>query len=221
LPFAGGAAPFAAGDRVLPELKLSVGFSAQSGQADIASAIVNSLGLELPRRFAASFFEVVQRTARGSSGEISYTDLITLFRESYGYEEPDREGRFVMKSFKVEDLSESGRKELTGEFVINGKLQRISGQGNGALSAALAALNTHLDGSVTVREYAEHSIGEGSEVKAASYVELAYDGIGAPHKMSAWGVATDTDITASGLRALLCAAGRIDSDARKLLKAKN
>ncbi|KAH9950238.1 2-isopropylmalate synthase [Amylocystis lapponica] len=208
----------AIGLRSLPELKLSVGFSAKSGQADIASAIVNSLQLELPRRLAASFFEVVQREARESSGEISYTDLITLFRETYGYEVPDREGRFVMKSFNMENLGESGRKQLTGEFVINGKLQQISGEGNGSLSAALAALNSHLDGSVFVREYAEHSIGEGSEVTAASYVELVYDGIGAPQRISAWGIARDTDITASGLRALLAAASKIDSIGRKMLE---
>ncbi|KAF9015798.1 hypothetical protein BDZ89DRAFT_962476 [Hymenopellis radicata] len=43
------------GDMELPELKLTVGFNAKSGQADISSVIVNSLGLELTRRFQAAF----------------------------------------------------------------------------------------------------------------------------------------------------------------------
>ncbi|GBE81816.1 2-isopropylmalate synthase [Sparassis latifolia] len=203
------------GTRELPELRLSVGYSAKSGQADIASVVLNSLHLELPRRLQASFFEVVQRAARESGGEISYSDLIALFRETYGYEVPDREGRFVMNSFHMDNLLESGRKELTGEFVINGELRQVSGQGNGALSAALDALNQHLYGKVGIREYSEHSIGEGTEVKAASYVELAYEADGGAVRFNAWGVATDTDIAASGLKALLCAAGRIDLMTRR------
>ncbi|EMD38114.1 hypothetical protein CERSUDRAFT_93635 [Gelatoporia subvermispora B] len=207
----------AIGDRPLPELKLSVGFSAKSGQADIASAILHSLQLELPRRLQASFFEAVQRATRDrGTEEISYSDLITLFRETYGYEVPDREGRFSIQSFKMENLGESGRKELTGEFYINGKLKHIATQGNGSLSAAVAALNDHLDGKVSIREYAEHSIGEGSEVRAASYVELAYEREGV-RKFSAWGVASDSDITASGLKAVMRAASNIDLIDRNIL----
>ncbi|OBZ65697.1 2-isopropylmalate synthase 2, mitochondrial [Grifola frondosa] len=209
----------AIGDRALPELKLSVGFNAKSGQADIASAIVNSLGLELPRRLQASFFEVVQRAAR-DSGEISYTDLITLFRETYGYETHDNEDRFAVKTFKFENLGGSGGSKLSGDFLINGKPEHIEAQGNGPLSAAVAALNSRLEGKVSIREYAEHSIGEGSEVKAASYVEFAYEADGGAKKLNAWGIATDTDITASGLKAVMCAARRVDCVVRQIFGEK-
>lgn len=209
----------AIGDRPLPELKLSVGFNAKSGQADIASAVLQSLHLELPRRLQASFFEVVQRTTRDSGNEISYTDLINLFRETYRYEVPDRDGRFAVEHFKMENIEDSGRKRLTGEFIINGKLQQISGEGNGSLSAALDALNSSIDGRMAIKEYAEHSIGEGSEVRAASYVELTWEGEMEPKKLNAWGVATDTDIAASGLKALLCASSRIDAAARSMVES--
>jgi len=210
----------AIGDRALPELKLSVGYSAKTGQADIASVILNELHLELPRRLQASFFEVVQRAARETEGQMSYTDLIQLFRETYRYEVPDKESRFALKSFKMENLGETGRKELTGEFLINGKLTQVSGEGNGLLTAAQAALNAHIDGKATIREYAEHSIGEGSDVKAASYVELAYEADGGAIKLNAWGIATDTDITASGLKALLSASSTLDAMHRKVIEQK-
>ena len=84
------------------------------------------------------------------------------------------------------------------------------GRGNGLLTAAIAALNKHIDGKVSIREYAEHSIGEGSDVKAASYVELAYEADGGAIKLNAWGIAKDTDITASGLKALLNGMSRVD-----------
>lgn len=200
----------AIGDRALPELKLSVGYSAKTGQADIASLVLNELHLELPRRLQASFFEVVQRAARETGGQMAYSDLIQLFRDTYVYEVPDKTGRFSVQSFKMENLGESGHKELMGEFVINGKLTKVVGRGNGLLTAAIAALNEHIDGKVSIREYAEHSIGEGSEVKAASYVELAYEADGGAIKLNAWGIAKDTDITASGLKALLNTMSRVD-----------
>jgi 2-isopropylmalate synthase len=62
---------------------------------------------------------------------------------------------------------------------------------------------------LVIKEYSEHSIGEGSEVKAASYVELVYD-LGGRKKSSAWGIGIDTDITASGLKAVLNAASRLN-----------
>ena len=200
------AANNAIGDRVLPELKLSVGFNARSGQADIATAILNSLQLELPRRLQASFFEVVQRSTLDTGGEISYEDLVKLFRETYAYEE----GRFAVKSFKLEHLDASGRAKLSGSFIINGKDVVLEGEGNGPLSAAVEAVNRGLDGRVSIHEYVEHSIGAGSEVKAASYVEVLYEGPGGSPKWPMWGVAIDNDITASGLKAVLAATRAVD-----------
>ena len=199
----------AIGDRVLPELKLNVGgFNPKSGLADIATIVLNSLQLELPRRLQASFFEVVQRYARDRSGELSYSDLIELFKDTYRYEIPETPGRIIIKTFKMQEIGD--KKELSGEFIWDGKSRSLTGQGNGPLSSLLSILNPQIHGTLSVREYSEHSIGEGSDVKAVSYVELAYDVDGRPKRESAWGVAADTDITASGLKAVLIAARRLN-----------
>ncbi|KAF8891196.1 hypothetical protein BD779DRAFT_1670845 [Infundibulicybe gibba] len=193
----------AIGDRALPELKLNVGFNGNSGQADIASAIVNALGLELPRRFQASFFEVVQRSTRDAGGEISYDALTELFKTTYNLN-----GNLEMISlhaYKIKHLGGS-RCTLTGQFSFSGKARNVEGEGNGPLSSTLAALSPHIEGTVSIREY---SIGEGTGVVAASYVELLYELEGAK-KRSAWGVSTDADITASGIKAVLSAISRLE-----------
>ncbi|TFK76269.1 2-isopropylmalate synthase [Pluteus cervinus] len=206
----------AIGDRTLPELKLSVGFNARSGQADVASAIVNAFGLELPRRFQASFFEVVQRAARDSGGEISFGALTDLFQTTYGFGQDGSSERISMKSFKMENVGEdNGRRQLNGEITFLGEKRQVQGQGNGPLSAVLAALHSQVEGILAIREYSEHSIGEGAEVVAASYVELTY-AVGDAKKRSWWGVATDTDITESGINALLRAASRLEVVPKKL-----
>jgi 2-isopropylmalate synthase len=203
----------ALGDRDLPELKLTVGFNSRSGQDDVAQIIVNSLGLELPRRFQASFFEVVQRRANTSGGEISVQGLTDLFKDTYSYESAKPQGAFSMISFKLSHL-EGNQRQLTGEFTIFGQTKTISGTGNGPLSSVLSALHGEIEGTLALREYSEHSIGEGVDVVAASYVELTYELPGSKKKSSAWGVAADADITASGIRAVLSAANRLDLKAK-------
>jgi len=197
----------AIGDRVLPELKLSVGFGASSGQSDIASVIINNLQLELPRRFQASFFEVSQRAAEASDGELTYTDVVELFKETYKYGGPV--GRYSIQTFKVDNVGNGTRKSFSGVLEVEEKQIPISGEGNGPLSAFLSAINSHIEqGTLSIREYSEHAIGEGTEVKAVSYVELVHEVEveRKAKKVSTWGIAADTDITGSSLMAVLAAA---------------
>jgi len=197
----------AIGDRVLPELKLSVGFGASSGQSDITAVILNALQLELPRRLQASFFEVVQRTAENSDGEVTYTNLIELFKETYKYGGPV--GRYSIQTFRVDGVGNGTRKAFSGVLEVEEKQVPVSGEGNGPLSAFLSAIHSRIEtGTLSIREYSEHAIGEGTEVKAVSYVELVHEVEveKKPKKVSTWGIAADTDITGSGLMAVLAAA---------------
>ncbi|KAK7037995.1 pyruvate carboxyltransferase domain-containing protein [Favolaschia claudopus] len=199
----------AIGDRELPELKLTVGFNARSGQADIASVLVNSLGLELPRRFQAAFFEVVQRAAREAGGEISVGGLTDLFKDTYGFDpkgtiKPD----ISMPSFTLESVGDGSRRLIKGELSVSNQVRKFNGEGNGPLSALIAALHAHVEGSISLREYSEHALGENVDVVAVSYVELIYE-LPGEKKRSEWGVATDTDITASGLHAVLASLSRL------------
>ncbi|TRM58613.1 hypothetical protein BD626DRAFT_550633 [Schizophyllum amplum] len=183
-----GAANNAIGDRALPELKLSLGFSSRSSQDDVSSVIVNSLGLELPRRLSGDFFEV-----------ITFGALADLFKSTYGYE-TDAVPTLGVKTFALENIGEGSRRRLHGEFVFRGHSRKA-------------------EGTLSIREYSEHSVGEGTDVSAASYVELVYE-VAGEKKRSAWGVANDTDITASGIKAVLCAASRLDLVMKPVLTGK-
>ncbi|GJE96949.1 2-isopropylmalate synthase [Phanerochaete sordida] len=206
----------AIGARELPELKLSVGFNAKSGQADVATAILNSLHLELPRRFQASFFEAVQRAARATGGDISYTDLVQLFRTTYHYGTPVPAPISLVR-FALENVGEGGRKALAIELAWRGEHRKLSAEGSGVLSSALAVLNSQIEGTLSIKEYAEHSIGDGTDVEAASFVELAYDLPGGGKRETAWGVSSDTDIAASGLKAVMRAASAFDLVPKKIV----
>jgi 2-isopropylmalate synthase len=118
---------------------------------------------------------------------------------------------------------QSAPRKLNMRVTIDGKLRHISGEGNGPLSCFLDALSKDLGLKLSIREYSEHGVGVGSDVKAATYVELL------PHdadpkdksKGGYWGVGIDSDITASGLKAVLSAAnGYVDSGLVQILEEK-
>ena len=142
------------------------------------------------------------------------TELVALFRQTYHYGTPVP-SRISLKSFNLENVGEGGRRELTADLIWDNTELHCKGEGSGALSAVLVMLNSQIEGTLSIKEYAEHSIGEGSDVQAASYVELAYDLQG--KRSTAWGVSSDTDITASGLKAVLRAASALGVTPRKLV----
>jgi 2-isopropylmalate synthase len=99
-------------------------------------------------------------------------------------------------------------KRLTAKVLIDGALREISGEGNGPLSSLLDALQGDLGINLSIREYTEHGVGAGSDVKAATYVELIAADADPKDKTKGgfWGVGVDADITASGLKAVMSAA---------------
>jgi 2-isopropylmalate synthase len=151
------------GDRSLPELKLSVGVNTRSSPADVASAILNSMQLDIPKRLQAHFFEAVQRAS--PEGTIGYDTLAELFRSTYGF--TVRDLTLLLQKFTMEHLGDGESRVVDLSIVINGREMRIKGEGNGPLSAVLAALKPYYEGSLSVREYSEHSIGVGGALVLA------------------------------------------------------
>ncbi|KAI9459070.1 hypothetical protein HD554DRAFT_2137748 [Boletus coccyginus] len=197
----------AIGDRPLPELKLSTGYDSTLGQANGENATVNSLELQLPRRLQSAFSEVVQRVARGSGGQIPYEDLTKLLKERY--DETTKPYRFELQSFDLAKSDVAGRRQIMAKLLVNGEVRSVSGEGNGPLSAAMAMLRKQIQGTLDIREYTEHSIGEGTDAKAVSFVELVYE-VEGRSKESAWGVSSNPDITTSGLQAVMKAASSLN-----------
>ncbi|KAG8712077.1 hypothetical protein FRC08_015056 [Ceratobasidium sp. 394] len=184
-------------------------------EADISAAVSESLSLELPRHLQTAFLKVVQLNTTSTDGAISLDGLISLFRKTYEYDQASQ-GPFTLREFALLNPDTHTRR-FEGVVSVAGKDEKIIGEGNGPLSAFLAALHTRLGknartpetpgallhGTIEIREFAQHSIGSGSEVKAASYVLLGMDA--ASNRRTAWGIGVDEDIAVSGLRAVLSA----------------
>ncbi|KAG9011155.1 hypothetical protein FRB94_009081 [Tulasnella sp. JGI-2019a] len=202
--------------------------NSQSGKGGIAYIVKQALELDLPRRMQVAFYQVIQAISDATGKEMTTEDITSAFKKTYHYGHK-HEGRLALRSFTVSDISrpstpvgdsrssspsssshETPRK-FEGKVSVDGIIREIRGTGNGPLSALLEALQTYLDVRLEIREYSEHSFGEGTEVKAGSYVELVEPGT-AKGVAGSWGVGADSDIAASGLRAVLSAVNSFIGD---------
>ncbi|KIJ35703.1 hypothetical protein M422DRAFT_180346, partial [Sphaerobolus stellatus SS14] len=173
--------------------------------------ILHTLKLEIPRKLSTSFFEVVQRAARDANYPLALDELSNLFARTYRYEIP---GRFELVDFNLSSL-EDKRKTIQANITVDGKPRTIHGEGNGPISAFINALQSQFIGEVTlsVKEFAEHAIGEGSDTVAASYIELLR--VSENERSTAWGVGVDSDTTRVNYKAVLSAANSLDLKVRE------
>mgnify|MGYP003142112016 FL=1 len=85
------------------------------------------------------------------------------------------------------------------EVATDGEIAHWRGIGKGPLEALVAALPVKLE----IMDYHEHSIGAGSNAKAAAYIEVRLDGERPLH-----GIGIDENITTASIRALFSAMNR-------------
>lgn len=187
--------------------------NSQSGKGGAAWIILRKLHLDLPRGLQVAFSNVVQKRADELGRELKPEELTDLFETTYFLRDNPR---FNLVDYSiVPDRSQSpappapGRAQDTknlarvfeGIVSIDGKEIQLRGRGNGPISSLAAALRD-VGVELEVQDYKEHAIGEGSDVKAATYIECRVSN----SKQTVWGIGIDRDVVQSSLVALLSAA---------------
>ena len=168
--------------------------NSQSGKGGVAWVLEQDKGLKLPKRLQADFSRHVQRLADESSRELNAADIWGAFERAYL-----GAGRFALGDYD-ETRASNGDRIFIGQLSVDGVEQSISGRGNGLISSVVAAI-AELGVALDVIDYAEHTLGIGSDAQAAAYVECRSAG-GA----TVWGVGIDPDIATASVRAVIGAA---------------
>ncbi|NJP95332.1 2-isopropylmalate synthase [Nonomuraea sp. FMUSA5-5] len=168
--------------------------NSQSGKGGIAYLLNTRYGLELPRRLQIDFSAVVQRATDGSGEEITAEQLWELFHATYL-----APGEIGAPAGWSTVQTGPGVHEFTGTLPGG---RRLSGTGNGPLSALTAALAG--DGiDVDILHYSEHALGPGKGGRAIAYVEAKVNGT------TCWGAAQDTSVLTASVHAVLAAVHRV------------
>jgi 2-isopropylmalate synthase len=174
--------------------------NSQSGKGGFAWVIEQDQGLKLPKRMQAHFSKHVQELADELGRELQAGDIWDVFQRVYRLAGVQR--------FQLEDYEETrapdGARVFAGKIGVNGKVQSVSGRGNGLLSSVVATLDETFGLKLEVRDYAEHAMSKGSDARAAAYVECV-----TPDGRTVWGVGIDEDVATAGVRAVLSAANSI------------
>jgi 2-isopropylmalate synthase len=179
--------------------------NSQSGKGGVAWVLEQDKGLKLPKRMQADFSRVVQRLADETSRELNATDIWAAFAKHYRIEPPQR---FSLEQYE-EGRANNGDRIFSGKILVDGTARSVSGRGNGLISSVLAAINDEWGVSLDVIDYSEHAIGRGAKVQAAAYIECK-----TTSGQIIWGVGIDEDVATASVRAVLNAAGGVDTDAK-------
>jgi 2-isopropylmalate synthase len=178
--------------------------NSQSGKGGVAYLLKSDHSLDLPRKLQIEFSRVVQGLTDSEGGEVSSEKLWEIFQDEYlpaPNEKPELKwGRFELKRMKTESEMDG---ELKLDIVLRdgSKEVAVSGTGNGPISAFLSILAAQ---GVETRllDYVEHTMSQGGDAQAASYIELEVAG------KTLWGVGIDSDIATSSLKAVISGVNR-------------
>lgn len=166
--------------------------NSQSGKGGVSFLLQQEVGLQLPRRLQIEFSGEVQKVSDNTGKEVKSKEIVELFNREYlMVEKPFR--------FRHSIISENADQvEITIESEYHDTPIVLIGTGNGPIDAAAHAISQHLGCDVSVVDYHEHALGEGSDVSAVSYIEIKID-----QAKPIFGVAKDNNIIVAALKALL------------------
>lgn len=166
--------------------------NSQSGKGGVSFLLQQETGMQLPRRLQIEFSAIVQEHSDGLGKEIKSAEIAALFEQFYFAVN----GPWRYKNSQLNDHGEHLSLRLDVEQ--NSQAMTINAQGTGPIDATAKALSATIGKTITVVDYSEHAIGEGSDVMAVCYVEIKVD-----DTRTIFGVGKDRNITVAAIKALI------------------
>lgn len=167
--------------------------NSQSGKGGISYLLEQGYGISLPRRMQIEFSQVVQGETDRLGLEMSAVQIHELLDREY----IQATSPYALIRHRLQE--ENGTSAVDVEVLNQGETLHWRGLGKGPLEALVAGLPV----AVAVMDYHEHSIGSGTNAKAAAYVEIRMNGGRPLH-----GIGIDENLTTASFRALFSALNR-------------
>ncbi|CCG19717.1 2-isopropylmalate synthase [Taylorella asinigenitalis 14/45] len=172
--------------------------NSQSGKGGVSYLLENEHGFNLPRRLQIEFSRAIQKVTDETGKEVNGNAVFDIFNKEYlDQTHPYTLGHHQISTFS--DNSGNQRFKIEAELIKDGQVSKINGEGNGALSAFIDALNLPLQ----FMDYHEHAMGSGESTNAVCYVELRLG-----DSQTGFGVGINKDIVTASFKAVLSAINR-------------
>ncbi len=182
-----------------------VRINSQSGKGGVAFVMDSYYGYKLPKSMHKEFADVIQKIAE-KQGEVAPETIMEQFSNEYLISKTKKEYPFEFISANINDNGDSETK-VKLNFKYNNIEQTIEATGNGPIDAVRAALEQTSGIKIKVLDYSEHALEQGSNAKAAAYIQAVDEKTGT----TKFGVGVSSNITRASIRALFSALDRIVS----------
>lgn len=179
-----------------------VRINSQSGKGGVAFVMNTVYGYKLPKAMHREFADVIQKISETEGGEVAPARILDAFREEY----LDLKAPYEFISLKVEDDQQQEETKVVLTFKYNGKEICSEARGSGPIDAVKHAIHQSvgvLD--VTILDYDEHALSEGSHAKAAAYIHMKDNRTG----NTTFGVGVSGNITRASIRGVFSAMNRL------------
>lgn len=176
-----------------------VRINSQSGKGGVAFVMDSEFGYKLPKGMHKEFADVIQKIAE-QQGEVAPTTILEVFEKEYlTLEEP-----YEFLRARAEDHGDSDTKvDLC--FCYQGEAKTVEAVGNGPLDAVKQAILQTTGTNVSILDYTQHALGEGSNAKAAAYICMRDE----KTEKVIYGVGVSSNITRASIRAMFSALNRL------------
>lgn len=185
------------------EYEALVRINSQSGKGGVAFVLEHYFGYRMPKIMHKEFADIIQKISE-VRGEVAPQTIMEKFKEEY----LDKDAPFKFVKCMVSDVSDEESENTTKinvKFLYNGEERELEGVGNGPIDSLKRALNNGRFVETLILDYAEHSLGKGSEAKAAAYVQMKRCDI----DKATFGVGVDSNITLASIKAVFSALNRL------------
>lgn len=176
--------------------------NSQSGKGGIAYILQQDYGLNLPRNMQIEFRDIIQHITDSEGKELPPKRIYDEFINTYV---DHKSARFGFKDYKTTtNPSAKGRVTVSAEITDHGVTHDIKGEGTGLVDGFIDALSKYIGKKLSVVDYSEHSLQQGSDAKAICYMEIAYP------EGKIFGVSIDENIATASLSAIVSAVNRLN-----------
>lgn len=176
-----------------------VRINSQSGKGGVAFVMDSEFGYKLPKAMHKEFADVIQKIAE-KQGEVAPATIMEAFEQEY----LKRKTPYEFLRARAEDHGDRDTKvELS--FNYHDETKSVEAVGNGPLDAVKVALQQTTGVDVSILDYTQHALGEGSNAKAAAYICMKDEVTG----NVTFGVGVSSNITRAGIRAVFSALNRL------------
>ena len=177
--------------------KAIIRINSQSGKGGVAYVLEDSFGYALPKLMHKEIGKIINDYADAKGTELTPQEIHDVFHREY----LARTAPVELQHFKTTERDSIVTCEA--EIGFDKKLHALTATGNGPIDAFVRALGSTQLPKFDVLAYSEHSLGQGAEARAVSYIQIKTE-----RGHTLYGAGIDTNIELASIKAIVSALNR-------------